>query len=579
MAITAEAEPESDQVGAPDGSHDALATRQTSSQSFFWWAGGIFLLALAALMSYSLRATDGRFAYVLDDGAIHISVGRTLAHHFTWGVQAGHFESASSSPVWTVLVAITTLFPGGTVFGPLVLNIGAGLLALWVLGNAQKIVAPGPRRKLDIVAVAVLSVVLLFLPSLAMTGMEHVLHMAIAMAVVWMFHRRSLGEGPTRTWLPYALLGLAVLIRFESLFLAVGLGVALLAGAWRPLAVTGPARWLDRFRDAVVVGVVAAVPFAAFAAFNVAMGGEVLPNSVVAKTILGQGLGGQKGLRGYAERLTTDTLLIALVVLALGYLALAASGLVGERRRRAIFPAVAFVVTVALHVGFAQVGWFERYQAYLIGLGLFTALSIAAATVPVEARSFAPAVLCFAVLLAPVKWQLAIDTPTASDNTYRQRYQAGKFLGRFYKDQPVATGELGYISLFHEGSVTDLFGLGDTEVLKTREHNRETKQYWADLARRRKFRVAAVYSSTLLFDTPDPWILVATWHLNEKRITAYESDFQFWATTPDEVDPLKAHLKAFERSLPRAVTTTYNQFAELRRDRVRAALRAGKPGG
>jgi hypothetical protein len=88
-----------------------------------------------------------------------------------------------------------------------------------------------------------------------------------------------------------------------------------------------------------------------------------------------------------------------------------------------------------------------------------------------------------------------------------------------------------------------------------------------------------MYPSTLLFNTPDNWILVATWHLNEKRITAYESEFQFWATTPDEVDPLKAHLEAFTPSLARGVTTTYNPFAELRRDQVRATLRNSRPGG
>ena len=544
------------------------------------WAAGVFLIVLGLLVGWSLHLTHGRFAYVLDDGAIHISVARTLARHLTWGVQAGRFESASSSPIWTVLVAITTLVPGGTTFGPLVLNVLAGLGALWVFGRAQDVIDPGPRRRLDVVAVGVLVAVLLFLPSLAMTGMEHILHLALAVAVVWLFHRRTLHEGTAQPWVPYALLALAVLVRFESLFLAVGIGVALLAGAWRPLSVSEPAPWRSRFRQATLVGLAAAVPFAAFAVFNVAMGGELLPNSVVAKTILGHGLGGQKGVRGYAERLTADSLIPVLVLLALGYLVLvAAGGLVGERRRRAIFPSMAFVVTVALHMGFAQVGWFERYQAYLIGIGLLAALSIASAVVPPNARVVVPALLCFAILLAPVKWQLLLDTPKSSDNTYRQRYQAGRLLERYYRGQPVATGELGYISLFHEGSVTDLFGLGDTEVLKARVHNRDTKGFWADLARRRGFRVAALYPSTLLFHTPDPWILVATWHLNEKRVTAYESDFQFWATTPGEVDLLKAHLKAFESSLPPGVTTTYNPLAELRRNRVRAAERGQKPGG
>ena len=374
-------------------------------------------------------------------------------------------------------------------------------------------------------------------------------------------------------------LALAVLVRFESLFVAVGIGVALLAGAWRPLAVAEPARWRERLGQAVLVGVVAAVPFVAFSVFNLALGGELLPNSVIAKTTLGQGLSGQPGLRGYADRLTTDPLLAGLVVLALGYLVLAATGgVAGERQRRAIFPSVAFVVAVALHVGVAQIGWFERYQAYLVGLGLLTALSIAAAVVPRERRTIVPALLCLAVLLSPVKWQLLIDTPTSSDNTYRQRYQAGKFLERYYDGAPVATGELGYISLFHEGKVTDLYGLGDHEVLEARSKNRDTKAYWAELARRRGFKVAAVYPSTLFLDTPDEWILVGTWKLKEKRITAFDSDFQFWATTPEEVAPLKAHLESFEPSLPKEVTTSYNPLAELRRDQL-LRERAGKPGG
>ncbi len=551
----------------------------TSSRSFFWFSAGVFLLVLALLMAWSLHLTEGRFAYVLDDGAIHISVGRTLAHHLTWGVQAGTFQSASSSPLWTVLVAITTLFPGGTVFGPLVLNVGAGLAALWVLGRAQGVMDPGPRRKLDVAAVAVLVTVLLFLPSLAMTGMEHILHLAVTMAVVWLFHRRSLGQGPKRAWIPYALLAVGVLIRFESLFVGVGIGAALLAEVWTPLAVGIPAQWRARFRQAVIVGVVAAVPFAAFALFNVAMGGQILPNSVVAKAVLGHGLPGQQGLRGYSDRLTADPLLVVFVLLALGYLMMVGTGaLIGERRR-AVFPSVAFVVTAALHLAFAQIGWFERYQAYLIGLGLFAALSIAAAVVPVGRRSIVPALVCLTMLLMPVKWQLLIDTPKASDNTYRQRYQAGKFLQRYYRGQPVATGELGYISLFHEGPLTDLFGLGDTEVLKARMHNRDTKAYWTELAQRRGFRVAAVYPTSLLFRTPDRWILVATWKLNEKRITAFDSEFQFWATTPDEVDRLKAHLKDFERALPPGVTTSYNEFAEFRRDQILAAERRRRPGG
>ena len=90
-------------------------------------------------------------------------------------------------------------------------------------------------------------------------------------------------------------------------------------------------------------------------------------------------------------------------------------------------------------------------------------------------------------------------------------------------------------------------------------------------------KVVAVYPSTLFVRTPDQWILVGTWKLNEKRITAFDSDFQFWATTPEAVDPLQAHLKAFESSLPPGVTTSYNMFADLLRDKLLRDQQ--KPGG
>ena len=56
---------------------------------------------------------------------------------------------------------------------------------------------------------------------------------------------------------------------------------------------------------------------------------------------------------------------------------------------------------------------------------------------------------------------LTIATPLASSNTYRQRYQIGKFFENEYNGQPVATGELGYATLFHDGTVIDLLGLGE----------------------------------------------------------------------------------------------------------------------
>src|SRR4051812_21679740 len=68
---------------------------------FFRWGAGIYLVSLAGLVAACLRRTGGHLVYSLDDPAIHLTVATNLVDHGTWGVVPGHFESASSSPLWT----------------------------------------------------------------------------------------------------------------------------------------------------------------------------------------------------------------------------------------------------------------------------------------------------------------------------------------------------------------------------------------------------------------------------------------------------------------------------------------------
>ena len=89
---------------------------------------GCSLVLLVAV----LWRTGGVFVYVLDDPAIHLTVARRLAFDGTWGVVAGDFQSASSSPLWTLMLAPTQWVARGTAGEavPLVLNVAA---ALWVV--------------------------------------------------------------------------------------------------------------------------------------------------------------------------------------------------------------------------------------------------------------------------------------------------------------------------------------------------------------------------------------------------------------------------------------------------------------
>ncbi len=565
--------PDVESTERPSSPEVATGTAEVADfrRTFRRWGIGTFLLVVGALLALSLRRTGGTLIYLIDDPAIHLSLAENLVHHGTWGVVPGQFQSASSSPLWTLLlsawVALASLvrhlgIPLNDDVGPLILNIVIGIWVIDVIARRQRVLAPSFRRPLDAAAVAGLIVGVLFLPALVMLGMEHLLQIGIVLTVVGLFERGTAGSGGIwRRVLPYLLVGVMVLVRFEGLFVAAAIGVALLAASVPGLSSTAsPPPWRGQLVKAVWVGVAAVGAFGAFAAFNVLMGQGVLPNSVLAK---GQGVSGDAGaglqLRAIVERLTSDPLLAAMFVVV------AAAVMVGWRqRRRYTFVAIVFLVATALHVIAAQVGWFERYQAYLVALGVVTLLAIADETVPwrrrAPARAFlVPGIALVALLLCSTKISLTVEVRKAVADTYQQRYQAARFLAEYYDGEPVATTELGYISLLHEGPLTDFFGLGDYEVLQGRRamDQRPTPEFWEQIRDERGFKVAVFYPVTLTYQVPEDWVHVASFTMDHAPVTAYQSTLEVWATDPSEVEPLTEKLRSFEPELPPGATLTF----------------------
>jgi len=539
-----------------------------SFRGFLGWGAAAYLAVTGLIVALALRHTGGRVVYVLDDPAIHLSVARNLADHGTWGAVAGHYESASSSPLWTVLLAAATkVVPGTDGAVPLALNVAAALGVIAVFAAGQRVLAPSRRRPADVLAVAAFVVVLLFLPGLTLVGMEHTLHVALVLAAVVLFHREERGlprVGPR--WLPYVVLGLATLTRFETAFVAFALAVAFLL-APRPEG-TPLARRLGR---PVLVGLSSLLPLLAYGGFNRAMGQGWLPNSVLAKSTVENDTG-LEFVRTAFERLNTDPLVAGLAATCVVALVLA-----GRRWTPYSLPAIVTVVTVAIHALLARFGWYERYQAYLVALGAYALFAILADRLPAvrlpPARSFAVAGIVGALLiLSDNKPGLTTGAADGVAQTYEQRYQLGRFMERYYDGQPVATGELGYVSLDHDGPLTDLFGLGDHEVMEAwrRAGGTPPAEFWSRLADERGFGVVAVYPLTLFPNAPADWITVGTWVLDREVTTAPDRELIFMAADPEAVAPLADHLAEFQEELPPGVQTHMNPLAEYQADLVMA---------
>lgn len=538
------------------------------SQAFLRWGLGAYGVTTAVLLVNAVRTSDGTMIYALDDPAIHLSVAQNLVDHGTWGVTPGHFQSASSSPLWTLLVAaFVGVAPFAADWAALVLNVAASVAVIALFARLQSTFRPSLRRPLDVAAVVALVVVVLFLPAATFVGMEHVLHLALVLAAFHLlFQERDRTRSRIRRLAPFLLVALATLTRLETAFLAAGLGAAMLVTPPRATDVSRRLLLRARLPHVLTLAVASGGPLLAYGIVNQLMGQGWLPNSVMAKSASLNGQSPVPPPREILGRVTQDPVVAVLVSLCLGLVA------VGWHTRRSwVLPAFAVVVTTLLHATFAKIGWYERYQIYLIGLAVYVFIRAAPELLAnrverSERTRVAPLLVLILLMFTATKAGLTVAIPRAVNDTYSQRYQAARFLDTYYDGDPIATGELGYISLEHRGPITDLFGLGDYEVLQARIHTppEDRKEYWRQLTKRRGFRVAAVYPQTLFFDTPDEWVLVGTWEIQHRTVTAYDRRLQFYATVPEEAAPLAAHLEAFEDELPPSIRPSMNEMAQFR---------------
>src|SRR5687768_8363095 len=92
-----------------------------------WWpalaAAALYLGLVALLYARIVELTRGEFTYPIDDTYIHLAIGKNLGQHGVWGNTEYGFASASSSLLWTILLAIGHAALRSMELLPLLLNV------------------------------------------------------------------------------------------------------------------------------------------------------------------------------------------------------------------------------------------------------------------------------------------------------------------------------------------------------------------------------------------------------------------------------------------------------------------------
>jgi hypothetical protein len=227
---------------------------------------------------------------------------------------------------------------------------------------------------------------------------------------------------------------------------------------------------------------------------------------------------------------------------------------------------IIFIAITLLHMQFAKTGWFFRYEAYLVTLGIFiTAIGmheylpkklLIEFDVNLIPKHIATALLIFLVISPFVDrgGRSLVQTPQATTNIYEQQYQMGLFLKEFYQDEAVAANDIGAINYLADIKCIDLWGLANLEVANLkREGNYNTTQIY-ELAKQKNVKIAIVYDHWFerYGGIPSKWIKVGEWEISNNVVCGGET-VSFYAVDPSEADNLIKNLRAFSSSLPKNV--------------------------
>lgn len=245
-----------------------------------WLIGGVVIVVMALFIG--LSAANSGPGFPLDDAWIHQTYARNLARNGRLEFIPGVISSGSTSPLWTILLAVGYLLR----LPYLVWAYLMGGLSLWLLTWAGmrlwRQLWPGFAQR-DWLAGLVLVLTWPFVWAAA-SGMETLLFAALGLVLVseyangrWQVAR---GKSPVSNLQSPALLGflsgLLILVRPDGVVLLLLLAIGL--GLWAGMIG-------QRMKRLAVLGGTAVLPLLPYFAFNLWSSGSVWPNTFYAKQI------------------------------------------------------------------------------------------------------------------------------------------------------------------------------------------------------------------------------------------------------------------------------------------------------
>lgn len=513
----------------------------------------VFFVPISLIVWKVLRYTHGVFMYPYDDTFIHLKIADNLIKG-SWGINGNEFASASSSLLYTLVLAFSRIF-SQSVMLPFIVNCIAGITIVIVLHQWLK-----KHQVNNMAQVFIMALVVFFtpMPLLIISGMEHTLQCLFSFLFIFYFSDwLSQAKTSGKEKMPFHILLFAVLtttIRYEGLFVVAIACFLLLIH--------------KKIFQSFFLGFIAVLPLVVFGFISVSKGNYFLPNSVLVKS----GSFTYDSPFRFVYDIFFDRLWYArngMAATATQRLTIAVPLLYFLFRRYLnssyFFILVFLFLTTIFQLAFASTGYLYRYEAYLFfcfmiivpvlfykyGKYILGDLGTIASKVIALALIF---FLFFPVVLRSIT---ALDkADQGCINIYEQQYQMAKFTAQFYNQSSVALNDIGAIAYYTKSNIVDLWGLANIEVTKSKKEHYWTPAFLDSLCKAKKVGMAIIYDSWFSDSLTKHWNKAATWQI-QNNVICGDNIVSFYSLDSLQKDSLLLKLKAYQPQLPSSVAVKY----------------------
>ncbi len=522
--------------------------------AFFFIIPILVYLILMCFFAWKILQATGHVVYPIDDPYIHLAIARHLAQDGFFGVSLFGYSATSSAPGWTLILGISFAILGNLEWLPLLYNVSAGLilLILLTLWLRRWIINPLLTGLWMLVFIFILP-----LPALTALGMEHVWHIVF---LVWLVQRsltliRREERNDIDIWVLLAAF-LATAFRYESIFVVLPIalvffmrrhtlqGILIVGSSFLLIFLIGWLNWQNEY--------------------------YFLPNSILQKSsAMAFGIGRFQEFinRLFGQLFCTSHLVVPFMLSTVVFF--------HQMKEKTAFSTAqgitCFILICAaiLHCMFASIGWFYRYEAYLLTLALMSLATCAPVLhnlwhevwrmrehrrESLLNRFCLILILCLVPVIFWVNLQSMNKIVPGAWNLYQQQYQMGLFLQKYYPSETIVANDIGAINYLADVYCLDLMGLGSLEPLQARALGRWNEHFIQNWANNRRADIAIIYDSWWNDLIPRQWILIGQW-LTDQKVTVADTTVSFYAITPDQADKLWQCLNEYRSQLPDGVET------------------------